>query len=224
MRLPRQPTAISDLSDELREAARELWGFHCVYDDLAPADAIVCLGSYDLRVADRGAALFVDGFAEKLLCTGAAGNWTHQLFPGSEARAFAQRAQEVGVPVSAIILEEEARNIGENMRFAARLLANAERVILVTKPQTQRRCQATALKQWPDVEVAVTAPLLELSEQPLPHHGLSAVLSEMVGDLARMRLYADLGYQVPVSVPATVQDAFDLLRNAGFDGHLPEAR
>ncbi len=221
MSLPRQPTAISDLSPDLREAARELWGFHCVYDDLAPADAIVCLGSYDLRVADRGAALFADGVAAQVLCTGAAGNWTHQLYPGSEAQAFAERAKALGVPASAILLEEDARNIGENIRFAAQLLTDAKRVVLVTKPQTQRRCQATVLKQWPDVEIAVTAPLVGLSEQPLEHHVFSAVLSEMVGDLARMHLYEKLGYQVPVCVPKAVQDAFEVLLSAGFDAHMP---
>jgi hypothetical protein len=43
-------------------AAKTLWGYHCIYDAPAPADAIVGLGSYDLRVADRCTALFADGY------------------------------------------------------------------------------------------------------------------------------------------------------------------
>ena len=41
------------------DLARALWHFHRVYAPLAPADAIVGLGSYDLRVAKHCAALLI---------------------------------------------------------------------------------------------------------------------------------------------------------------------
>jgi len=55
-------------------AAKTLWEFHCIYDALGPVDAIVGLGSYDVRVADRCAALFVAGYAPRLIFTGSEGN------------------------------------------------------------------------------------------------------------------------------------------------------
>ena len=86
------------IGTDIRDAAELLWRFHCVYDPLMPSDAIIGLCSYDLRVADRCAELFRQGYAERVVFTGASGNWTSGLYPGSEAAAFAERAMEIGVP------------------------------------------------------------------------------------------------------------------------------
>ena len=61
-------------------AARTLWDFHIIYDDLSEADLIIGLGSYDLRVADHCAELFRRGFAKRVLFTGKSGNWTGNLY------------------------------------------------------------------------------------------------------------------------------------------------
>jgi len=202
------------------EAAEALWDFHCIYDSLTPADAIVGLGSYDLRVADRCAALFLDGYAPTLILTGATGNWTQQ-FPKSEAATFADRAMALGVPADSIRLEERARNIGENVRFSAELLGRDLRVIFVTKPQTQRRCLATVKKQWPEARAMITAPLHGFRDQPTEGFPLRHLIEEMVGDLWRIRTYPAAGFQIPQDVPPDVLAAYDLLVAAGFIGQLP---
>ncbi|MBY5932050.1 YdcF family protein [Tateyamaria omphalii] len=207
---------------EVREAALILWEFHCVYDDLSPADAIVGLGSYDLRVAERCADLFHQGYAERIVFTGAVGNWTDTLFQASEAEAFGEAAVAAGVPDEAIVLETHATNIGENVCFSEQLLPSARRVILVTKPQTQMRCHATVRKQWPGVQALVTAPLTPFEDQPLPHHDARALICEMVGDVERMGAYAKQGFQIEVEVPDAVRRACDVLVDTGFVDHLPK--
>jgi hypothetical protein len=42
----------------------------------------------------------------------------------------------------------------------------------------------------------------------------------MVGDLQRLSVYAEKGYQVPVSVPDDVWAAYDRLVAAGFDSQV----
>ncbi|WP_299483798.1 YdcF family protein [uncultured Roseibium sp.] len=205
----------------IREAARLLWQFHCVYDPLEPADLVVGLGSYDLRVADRCADLFHEGLADRIVFTGAAGNWTQDLYSTSEAEAFSARAQELDVPHTAIVTETTATNIGENIRFAAQIVPEASQVIFVTKPQTQRRCQATVLKQWPDVKGLVTAPLTSYEDQPTLAHDERALICEMVGDLERIRTYPVLGFQSEVVIPDGVAQAFETLVDAGYTDHLP---
>lgn len=204
-------------------AAETLWRYHCVYDALEPCDAIVGLGSYDLRVADRCAALFDQGYAPQIVFTGAHGHWTRGRFGKSEAATFAERAVALGVPTTRVLIEERATNIGENIRFASTMLPGCRSAILVTKPQTQRRCRATAGKQWPDTQVIVTAPLHSFREQPIPEHGMKDLIEEMVGDIERIRRYPALGYQTAQQEPADVSAAYDLLVRAGYTGHIARA-
>lgn len=204
------------------EAALILWDFHCVYDELSSADVIIGLGSYDLRVATHCAKLFHDGFAERIIFTGASGNWTRDVFPNGEAMAFKDHALARGVPDSAIELEPFATNIGENVRFCADMVPRASRAIFVTKPQTQLRCKATVSKQWQSVEALVTAPETPFEAQPLTHHDECALINEMVGDFARMEDYARKGFQTDVDIPVITRDAFRVLVAAGYDDHLPK--
>jgi uncharacterized SAM-binding protein YcdF (DUF218 family) len=61
------------------------------------------------------------------------------------------------VPDSAVLVEPEARNTGENIDFTRRLLADHDvkvaSVLLVSRPYQQRRAYATATMRWPEVEV-----------------------------------------------------------------------
>ncbi|QND51247.1 YdcF family protein [Phyllobacterium sp. 628] len=205
----------------VERAARILWDFHLIYDELTPADLIIGLGSYDLRVADRCADLFHQALAPKILFTGKAGNWTSNLYQTSEAEAFAERAIAAGVPADAIIIEPEATNIGENIRFARAMADAAVRsVIIVTKPQTQRRAFATAKAQWPEINAAVTAPLHGFEEQPLTAYPLERLINEMVGDIQRIIDYPAKSFQIAQDIPASVRDAYRFLVSEGYDHHL----
>ena len=119
-------------------------------------------------------------------------------------------------------MEETATNIGENIVRSAEILAETARTaILVTKPQTQRRCHASAKKQWPNVSTMTTAPLHGFAEQPVEPFGMDHLINEMVGDLHRIRTYPVAGFQIVQEVPEDVTNAYDVLIDAGFTGHLP---
>jgi uncharacterized SAM-binding protein YcdF (DUF218 family) len=209
------------VSPAVLEASRTLWNFHLIYNKLSPADLIVGLGSYDLRVADHCARLLGEGFADRILFTGKSGNWTGGLYQTSEAEAFATRAMELGVSTEAILIEPKATNIGENIRYARNIAGDAvKRIIIVTKPQTQRRAFATVRAQWPNVEAMVTAPPTSFEQQPTNAYPLDNFINEMVGDVQRLIDYPAKGYQIPQSIPAHVADAFDFLVKAGYHNHL----
>jgi uncharacterized SAM-binding protein YcdF (DUF218 family) len=202
-------------------AARVLWDFHLIYDRLSRADLIIGLGSYDLRVADRSAELFKQGLAPKILFTGKVGNWTNHLYDTTEAEAFAAHATGAGVAADAILIEPNATNIGENIRFAREMAdETVKRVILVTKPQTQRRAFATVRAQWPEINALVTAPLHGFEDQPLTTYPLPKLINEMVGDIKRMIDYPAQGFQIVQDIPVSVHDAYRFLVNEGYDHHL----
>jgi uncharacterized SAM-binding protein YcdF (DUF218 family) len=203
-----------------------LWDYHRLDQPIAPKDVIIGLGSYDLRVADHCAALFNAGIAPALVFTGHCGHWTEGLFERSEAAAFAARAVALGVPQTVILIEESARNIGENIAFTAPLVAQDARVLFVTKPQTQRRCFATAMKQWPGdgdlaARLSVMAPPTRFEDQPTPDYPLDRLIDEMVGDLWRILDYPARGFQIPQTVPEEVLAAYEQLRRHGYDRHIP---
>ena len=217
------PAPEPGIDDTTLRAAKVLWDYHCIYSPLQPATAIAGLGSYDLRVAERCATLFHAGLADKIIFTGASGHWTSGLYRGSEAAAFAAVARSDGVPDDAIALEERATNIGENIRFSSVAFDPDDTVIFVTKPQTQRRCRATVVKQLPDLDARVTAPEHGFLDQPTEIVPIRALICEMVGDLRRMEIYPELGFQAVEHIPPDVRDAYGHLVEAGFTDHLPDA-
>ena len=204
--------------------ARILWDYHCIPDPPSRCDLIFGLGSYDLRVADRCAALLHDGYADHLLFTGCAGNWTRRLYGRTEAEAFAERARQRGVDDSRLILETEATNLGENLTFTRRLLdrrgLSVASALVVTKGNTLRRASATAARLWPELTVRLTCPQ-DGWDGPLPEgRTRDELIEEMVGDLHRIMVYPRLGHQTAQPIPRDVQEAFERLVEAGFDGHL----
>ncbi len=134
----------------------------------------------------------------------------------------------MGVPQSAILIENQSTNTGENVRCTKALLSarglEFNRFIVVQKPYMERRSYATFRKVWPEKEVIVTSPRASLDDYLARYSNaaLSAadVISIMVGDLQRIRLYAASGYQIPQDIPDEVWEAFEELVRAGYDRHL----
>lgn len=209
----------------IEKHADTLWRFHARSDDLTPMEAIVCLGSYDLRVAHRTADLALEYPQAKVLVTGSYGNWTRGVFKATEAETFGGILLERGVPEDRILLEPRATNIGENIAFARDMLgyASGEAVVFVTKPQTQMRVRATVPVHWAGITARLTAPRLTMADYETPTDGLAPLIEEMVGDFQRMQLYPDLGFQVPVETPPEAFEAFEALKSAGFVRHLTPA-
>lgn len=206
------------------ELARVLWNYHRVVGTLAPADAIVGLGSYDLRVARWCAGLLQREIAPLLVFTGSHGNWTRGGWTKSEAEVFADEAIANGASRERILLETKATNIGENLRFTKALLAerghHVRRIITVTKPQTLRRVAASAPVFWPEATVITSCPDHAFAEQPTTEHSLDNLIHEMVGDVQRMLEYPRLGYQVPQETPSEVLAAYEELKARGYTRHL----
>lgn len=208
------------------ELAAILWRFHNLAVEPKPCDLILGLGSYDLRVADHCAALVQQGVSDRVLFTGAFGNWTKGRWKTPEAERFAKRALEYGLAESAILLEPKATNIAENLRFSRQLLKEqgiaVESVGIVTKPNTLRRVAVCLPLHWADIEAQLLAPPMTLETQVTRERSLGDLINEMVGDLQRLMIYPARGFSLPVDIPAEIQDAFQQLVERGYDAHLIE--
>ena len=187
----------------------------------AHADILLIPGSHDLRVADHAAALFLAGRADLLVCSGGFGKITEGAFAETEAVLFARRCIQQGVPEARIILEPEATNTGENFTKSRQVLAargiHPASGLIVCKPYMAKRAWATGAKQWPEVHWMVDPAPIGFDDYASPDTPYEQLVELMVGDLQRMAVYADQGFQVPVEVPEAVWQAWERLVQDGFD-------
>jgi uncharacterized SAM-binding protein YcdF (DUF218 family) len=212
----------------IRALAETIWRYHHLNHQLSPADAILVLCSHDTVVAKRAAELFLQGLAPLLILAGGLGTITRQLWREPEADQFARIAAAMGVPGDRMLIENRSTNTGENVAFTRALLAaraiEAESFIVVQKPYMERRSYATFRKVWPEKRVIVTSPQESMDDylRRYSHAALSAddVISIMVGDLQRIRLYPAKGFQIHQDIPDEVWQAYEQLVEAGYDRHL----
>ena len=215
------------ITREVRTLAQKLWNYHLLHHPLEKSDCILVLGSHDLRVAERGAELYMQGWAPIILFSGGLGNLTSNIWTVPEADQFAEIAREMGVPEEAIFIENKSTNTGENILFSQRLLKernlDPQSFIVVQKPYMERRSYATFKKHWPEKELIVSSPQLSFDEYPAGDIAPEKVINIMVGDLQRIRIYPEKGFQVPQEIPDDVWDAYNRLVALGFDKHLVQS-
>jgi len=212
----------------IRTLVEKVWKYHQMNHQLTRADAILVLCSHDTRVAERGAQLFLEGWAPLLIFSGGLGAITRAIWSEPEAEQFAAIAVSMGVPRDRILIENRSTNTGENVSFTRQLLADRgldpQRFILVQKPYMERRSFATFKKLWPEKDIVVTSPRVSLDEYLAGYSNETLsevdVVSIMVGDLQRVKVYPEKGFQIPQDIPADVWEAFEALVAAGYNRHL----
>lgn len=218
------------MDERTRELAEKLWRYHRLNQPLTKADLILVLCSYDRKVAERGAELFLQGWAPLLVFSGGLGAITRGLWTEPEADQFARIARGMGVPEDKIVVENRSTNTGENVIFTRRLLAekglDPARLILVQKPYMERRSLATFKMLWPEKDAVVTSPQVSFDEYLArfanPELSQDDVISIMVGDLQRIKVYPAKGFQIYQEIPEEVWRAYEELVKAGYDKHLVE--
>jgi uncharacterized SAM-binding protein YcdF (DUF218 family) len=212
----------------IRSLALTLWRYHHVDHELVRADAILVLCSHDIAVAERGAQLWLDGWAPLLIYSGGLGSITKHLWQEPEADQFAAVAVKMGVPRDRVLIENRSTNTAENVEFTKQLLAerslDPQAFILVQKPYMERRAYATFKRRWPEKDVVVTSPQVSFDEYLERYSAATLspddVIGIMVGDLQRIRVYAERGWQIPQEIPDDVWAAFEALVAAGYDKYL----
>jgi len=212
------------VTNEVVELAKILWEYHHVNHTLERSDCILVLGSHDTRVAERGAELYLDGWAPVLIFSGGLGRLTGDIWTETEADKFAAIAKNMGVPAENILIENRSTNTGENILFTQQLLKernlDPQSFIVVQKPYMERRSLATFKKHWPDKKLIVTSPQIPFDNYYNAEIPLEQVINIMVGDLQRIKIYPGKGFQIFQEIPDDVWQAYEQLVVLGFDSHV----
>lgn len=210
--------------------AKVIWNYMNIRQELRKADAVFVLGSTDDRIAQYGAKLFLQGYGDWLIISGGIAHKNDLLRTSwgekTEAAHFASIAEACGVPRQKMLLEERAKNTGDNMKLAYQLIQKKnlpiKSFVVVQKPFMLRRTYATFMKQWPGVEkdFIVTGPNVTFEEYFDEVNNKDRVINVMVGDLQRIKEYPKLGFQIEQEIPREVWDAYEKLVAAGYTKHL----
>lgn len=147
--------------------------------------------------------------------------------PRGEAVHYRERALQLGVPDSAVLVEPRATNTGENIEFSKAVLADSgvkvASVLLVTKPYEERRSYAMMRKLWPEVEVVCASTPMGLEEYADSIGDARMVIDMIVGALQRVLAFPRLGLAIEQDVPDTAAAAFERLCIEGFTSRLMPA-
>ncbi|MFB7263025.1 YdcF family protein [Streptomyces nojiriensis] len=206
------------------EDTRLIWDYHQMGHVPRPCSVAIGLGSHDLGVAEAAVDLYRRGMAPLLLFTGATSPTTRERMPRGEAVHYRERALELGVPSSAVLVEPRARNTGENIRFSRELLEEAgvdvSSVLLISKPYEERRAYATARKLWPGVDIVSASSPMTLDEYVDSIGDARLVIDMLVGAVQRLSVYPEQGFMISQHIPDDVTEAYERLRRRGFTSRL----
>jgi uncharacterized SAM-binding protein YcdF (DUF218 family) len=210
---------------QVDELAKILWDYHHVHHELVGADCILVLGNHDLAVVDYAIELFKQGWAPLMIFSGGSRNPLLTSNPNQpEAVVFAERAVEMGVPRASVLVESKSRNTGDNFTLTADLLReralDPANFIVVQKPYMERRTLATGLKRWPQKRLIITSPKVSYDDYITSGIPKDQIINFMVGDLQRIKVYGENGFQVRQEIPEQVWNAYLALVGLGYTKRL----
>lgn len=210
------------------EALTVIWKWMRLGMEVEKADCIIGFGCINDDIAIRCAQLYKDGYAPRVLFSGGLGRNTKSRWSTSEAQRYRDIAVKLGVPEDVILIEIRSTNTGENILFSREILEAEgladKRLLCVHKPFMERRVWAAMKNYWPEADFTMTSPQLSMEEyiERTMAQGMTekAVIDVIVGDVQRMEIYADKGFQIPQPLPEDVRAAFERMVEMGYTGEL----
>lgn len=196
-----------------------LWDYMRMNHEIKHSDCIIGLGTMDTNVANIASELYLKGYANKLIFSGGLGKITRKLWNETEAEKFAKIAIQRGVPSNNIYLEKESTNTGDNFRFSKKLIENLKldikSCIIVCKPYDEKRAYATFKKIMPEYDGIVYSENISCEEY-YQKYGNEWV-HVLVGDIQRMKIFYEKGWQIKMDIPQNVWKAYETLVRKGYN-------
>jgi uncharacterized SAM-binding protein YcdF (DUF218 family) len=201
-----------------------IWNYHQMGHDPRPCSAAIGLGSHDPGVATFTSELYRANLFPVVVFSGATSKTTAVHFPRGEAVHYREHALSLGVPDSAILVEPEATNTGQNIELSRRVLDDVripvESLLLISKPYMERRAYATCRRMWPEVQVVCASEPLSCDDYVKSIGDEKLVIDMLVGDLQRIIEYPRLDFAIEQEIPDDVRAAYARLLADHFDSRL----
>jgi uncharacterized SAM-binding protein YcdF (DUF218 family) len=214
-------------SKEIAQARNTIWDFlqlHTEFPD--EVDLILVIGSRDDRVALFASDMSHHADAKLIVLTGGPihhRNWLTEpkWSEPTEAEHFAAVMKQRSAKPE-LLLEKTSTNIGDKIKFTEKLLREKgfqpKSVLIISALYMERRVLKTFTKYWtygtPQVYISSTR---ETFNEYVNHiQSEDVVTNIMVGEMDRILKYPAKGFMDESGVPEFVEDAYKLLKSAGY--------
>ena len=156
------------------------------------------------------------------------GKITKNIWNIPEANRFAEYAEREGISKEKIYIENKSTNTIENFIFINQLIKdkklNIKSAIFVCRPQVEKRTWACMKKYMPEIKGVIASENVSCKEY-MDNYNIKGVPKDawihvLVGDIQRMKLYAERGLQEKVDIPDNVWKSYEKLVNRGFNKDL----
>ena len=217
--------------DNIDKRLQEIWNYMKLNQTIPNVDLIIGCGCVNLDIPIKCAELYKKGLAPKILFAGGLGKVTKDNFQKSEAEIYKEIALKNGVLEKDIIIEDKSTNTGDNFRFAKEILTKNnikwDSICIVHRPFGERRTYSSAQSILSDKEIYITSPSTTFEEyltdlEKRTETEIYNEISVIVGDIQRMIIYPQFGWQTKNEVPVAIIDAYDYLKKLGYDKYILE--
>lgn len=133
-----------------------------------------------------------------------------------------------GISPEIIYIENQSTNTIENFQYTKKLIENKKldinSIIFVCRPYVEKRTWACFKKYMPEYKGIITSENISCKNYMLnyeiPNVSKNAWINVLVGDLQRMKIYAERGLQEKVTIPDNVWKAYEELVKRGYNRDL----
>ena len=203
-----------------------IWDYMVLDEDFPKCDLIIGCGCQSLTIPITCANLYKQGYADKIIFAGGLGKITKYHFKKAEAEMYKEIAIQEGVPEEKIWIENKSTNTGDNFRFSKKIIDeenwNIKNILIVHNKFSERRTLSAAKAIIKDKELYITSAKVSFDDfiqslQNKEEKRIIKIVSSMVGDIQRMIIFPQFGWQIKQEVPQEVQNAYRKLKSMGFD-------
>ncbi len=215
--------------NEIEKALKEIWNYMKLNQSIEKCDLIIGCGCANLDIPIKCAKLQREGYAPKILFAGGLGKITKNRFNKSEAEIYKDIAISNGIKDEDILIETKSTNTSDNFRFATKILdennIKYNKILIVHLPINERRTYSAAKIILKDKELIITSPDITFDKylKKLNKKSLEEIIDEIsvvVGDIQRMIVYPQFGWQAKDDVPKSIIDKYYYLKNLGFSKYV----
>jgi len=218
---------VNKLIDETtKNLLKTMWDYMVLDMDIPPKlDLIIGCGCENLEIPVRCSNLIKKGYANYIIFSGGLGKITSKIFNISEAEIYKQIAIENGIDGNKILIENKSTNTGNNFRFSIKIIEEAnitdDKILIVHSKFSERRTLATAKAIITDKELYITSPNISFEEyinrmNQKEDDLVKNIISVIVGDVQRMIIFPQFGWQIEQDVPQNVLNAYNQLKELGY--------
>ncbi len=214
---------------EEKETLRTIWNYMVLDEPIQKCDLILGCGCSNLDIPIKCSKLLKQGYGKNILFTGGLGKITQNIFFKPEAEIYKEIALREGIKEEQIYIENQSQNTGDNFRFSSRIIEEnnikSDKILIVHNKLSERRTLATAQCIMKDKQIFITSPsssfetFMEKLEKKETEERSNRI-SLLIGDVQRMLIFPQFGWQIEQEVPTKVLESYEVLKNKGYTKYL----